>query len=572
MLKELIIENLVLIEHVHIIFDKGLNILTGETGAGKSIIIDAISLLMGERADKDAIRFGCNKGRVEALFDITDNKEIKDVLASFKIDINDEEYLILSRELNISGKNICRINGIAVSLLMFKEISAHLINLHAQGSHYSLLEAENHCMFLDRFAGSKIEDIKLEIGRIYDKWKNINTELSKWSSDPQLRQREIDLLTYQITEIDAAHLQVNEDIKLEQRRVIFNNYERIIDGLTQVYNCLYNGEEEQLPLIDILGQAYKGLKSMANADSELLKISESIETFIYNIEEISSSIRAYIEGLEYDPEQVREIDDRLNVINSLKHKYGNTIEEILSYKEKLVEKLNFYENSQQYIENLEKERETLEDALYDACIDLSDKRRQAAFELESRIMNELKDIGLENAIFKVSILSPDNKTQARYTIDGFDTISFLMTANPGEPLRPLAKIASGGEMSRIMLALNAVLGHANHVPTMIFDEIDTGISGDTANKVAQKLVLLSLSHQIICVTHLAQIASMADMHYLITKQSKAHRTYTKVELLDENKRLMEIARLLGDTEASAVGIKYATEMINSGQAFKAGKY
>ncbi|MDK2991252.1 MAG: repair protein RecN [Clostridiales bacterium] len=569
MLKELIIENLVLIDYAHIAFDRGLNILTGETGAGKSVIIDAIALLLGERADKDAIRSGCDKGRIEGLFDITGYTEVKDLLDLYGIDLSDDEYLILSRELNASGKNVCRINGAAVPLSMLKDISSRLINLHSQASHYALLDTQNHGLFLDRFAGVEVEELKAEISKYYNKWQKLNAELSKWSADPQIRQREMDLLSYQINEIEAARLRPGEDAELEQQRTIYNNYQRIMDVLLEAYTSLYNGEEERPPLIDVLGDLQKGLKGISDIDPKLAKISDDIDSIIYDVEELISSVSNYMDTMEYNPAQADEIEERLNTINNLKRKYGDTIEDISAYKNKLIEKLEIYQNSQQYIQNLEEDKCETERELYSICSVLSEKRKMAAAQLESQVMAELKDIAMENAIFKVSIISPENMEDARYTQNGFDDISFLMTSNPGEPLRPLAKVASGGEMSRIMLALNAVLGHIDRVPTMIFDEIDAGISGKTAHKVAQKLARISREHQLICVTHLAQIASMADAHYLIKKENKGQRTYTRTYLLDPNQRLKEIARLLGGIELSSASMSYAREMMDTSAAFKA---
>lgn len=568
MLRELAIENLVLIDDVRITFAPGLNILTGETGAGKSIIIDAISLLMGERADREAIRSGCEKGRVEGLFDIAGNDELAEFLGQCGIEVDEDEYLILSRELNISGKNICRVNGISVPLSLLKEIGQRLINLHSQAAHYSLLDTEQHGLFLDRFAGSTVERLKEQVRISYQHWKQLGEELSQWSVDPQTRQREMDLLAYQINEIDGAHLRVGEDDELEQQRAMYSNYHRIMDALSKVHVNLYMGSDRQPALIDVLGDLQKEFKELAHFSPVLDKINSSIDELIYSLEELVSLARRYVDEMEYDPQQMEEIENRLDFINNLKRKYGKTIKDILHYRDELFKKLEFYQNSQQRIQELEEDRTSAERELYNLCLELSKQRKMAAAQLEARIEAELKDIAMEDASFKVSIISPADMDSADYAENGFDDISFLITTNRGEPLKPLAKVASGGEMSRIMLALNAVLGHVDRVPTMIFDEIDTGISGKTAQKVAQKLAYISREHQLICVTHLAQIASMADTHYLIKKVSDGERTHTEVHLLKERERLIEIARLLGGIDLSAASMNYAQEMINSSADFK----
>lgn len=562
MLLELNISNFALIDRLTISFEKGLNILTGETGAGKSIIIDAVNLVLGERADRDSIRTGADRALVEAHFDCSGISGIEEILDQMGIELEDGGILVLSREIK-SGRSICRVNGRAVSLSYIKEISRHLIDIHGQHQHQSLLDVHRHMDILDHFGGEEVLRQRNKVELLFRELASLRKLLDDMVKNEMERQRNIDLYDYQINEISAANLQVGEDEELEKKREVMANAERIYQALAAGYQILYQGDGNSLTVIDGLNQASALLSPFVHMDQAISEFYNNISSSCLLLQEISRDMRSYLENIEFDQGELNRIEERLDLINKLKRKYGNTIEEILSYRDKKAEELERLINSEEELKGLEDKLKDLEARMEQECEYLSGLRDRASVLLGESILKRLKRLGMEKARFMVK-----KEKMKEYTPKGRDYVEFMFSANPGEPLKPLHKIASGGEMSRIMLAIKTSLAHIDNIPTLIFDEIDVGISGRTATVVAQQLAQLSSGHQVICVTHLPQIASMADTHYLIKKIEKKGKTYTTLESLDEDARIQEIARLAGGESISEAAYRHARELIDVAQKYK----
>lgn len=556
MLLELTVQDFALIDRLRLEFSDGLNILTGETGAGKSIIIDSVSFVLGGRSSKDIIRTGTDKTEVQAVFTSIDSPEFIELIQSYGIE-SDDGIIILSRELNTSGKGMCRINGKALTSSVLKNIGNYLLDIHGQHEHQSLLNEENHIDMLDMFGGSSIFALKEEVKNIYGEVQHIKQQLKSMQGDDYERERKLSLLDYQIREIDDAKLITNEEEELLTERNILNNAGKIFSVLSKSYNSLYAGEDGNASIFDRIGYILSELRGISNIDERIDAIYKNIEDAYYTIESSVGDLRSYRDKIDFNPERIEEIETRLDLINKLKRKYGKTIADILNYRNDIYNEKQEIENSEEIIEKLKSELKDKIGILDGKCASLSRMRKAAAKKLEDSILNELKFLGMEKSKFQVefNVLMKDNTIS--YNEKGFDIIRFLMSANLGEPLKPLSKIASGGEISRIMLAIKTVLADTDRIPSLIFDEIDTGISGRAAQAVAEKLGQISKNHQVICVTHLPQIASMADAHFYISKSEVSGKTKTSVESLDNAMRVKEIARMLGGAKLTELTIKHA---------------
>ncbi|HHV96656.1 MAG TPA: DNA repair protein RecN [Clostridiaceae bacterium] len=581
MLLRLEIRNFALIDELDIELGEGLNILTGETGAGKSIIIDSINMLLGERFSKEFIRTGQEKAFLQAVFCVN-NQKFQDIYEKYGIEPESDGTLLISREYSLSGRNVCRVNGRIVTVSMLKEIGERLIDVHGQYDNQSLLKEENHIELLDAFGGEEIQRLRNEFFQLYIKRKEIKKRLQELIGDEKYRERKIDLLKYQINEIKSAKLKTGEDEELHRQRVILSNSEKIADTIEDVYNILYIGDDIVNSVYDRIDEAIYRLGAISVFDPLYEQIKQNLEEIKYQMEDIRENIRYAKENIEYDPVALEQVEERLDLIYKLKKKYGNTIQDIIEYCKNSEIELDMLLKSEEYITELQKQLIDNEKALYDIGVKLNEKRSKAAALLESRICNELEELEMKNTKFKVNIemisRNDDNETDSKesrlntkeikFNENGLDKVQFLISTNPGEPLKPLSKIASGGEMARIMLAIKSILAEVDKIPTLIFDEIDIGISGKASQRVGEKLSFISRNHQVICVTHQAQIACMADNHYLIEKVTRNNITTSKVTKLYGEKIVDEISRILGGDVITQHTRNLAIEMLNNARKFK----
>jgi DNA repair protein RecN (Recombination protein N) len=559
MLLELHIKNFALIDTVDLEFSNGLNMLTGETGAGKSILIDSINFILGSKQSRDIIRTGHEQAYVEGVFDI-DNEVVSNILNENGIDI--EDILIISREINQSGRSISRINGKTVTVGFVRTIGKHLIDLHGQHEHQSLLDEGNHIEILDSYCGEELFETKAKYKECYQTIKEIEKELNKLTSDEQHKLRRIDLLTYQIQEISETNLEINEDEELTRRKNILTNSEKIFTNLSSAYQRLYEAEEKQ-NAYDEIGTSIVNIESISKYDPKLQEIKGSLEEVYYKLEDAIEAIRDFRDAIEFNTEELDEIELRLDVINKLKRKYGSTLEDILKYYETIKNELFQIERSEEIINELNLKLQKYYRTLSNYADAIGNIRKDQALKLKSLIEKEIQHLGMEKAIFKIEVIDKEN-----FDENGKNHVFFTMTANPGEALKPLSKVASGGEISRIMLAIKSVIADIDMIPTLIFDEIDTGISGRTAQSVAEKMVVLSKNHQILCVSHLPQITSMADYHFKIKKQIKNDKTTTDVRRLITEEQIDELARILGGAVVTELTRKHAKEMLDLADSLK----
>ena len=551
MLLELHIKDFALIDSADLKFEKGLNILTGETGAGKSIVIDSVNFIMGDKQSRDIIRTGAESAYVEGVFD-ANSEEASHILQENGID--EEDVLIISREINQNGRSISRINGKTVTVSLLKQVMKYIIDIYGQHQHQSLLDEQNHIQILDSFCGSSIIEIKKQYKALYEQTKEIENQIDRINLDEKDRQRKLGLLSYQINEINEAKLKPNEDEELYKKREVLANAEKIYSSLSHAYNILYSSEEQNSSY-DGIGSSIGYLEGIEKYDEKLENIKNELKDVYYNLEGIVDEIREYKDNIDFEPDVLNQVEIRLDLINSLKMKYGNSIEEILAYCERSSSELNELVNNNQTIDKLSQKKKDGYIKLNKLAEDISKIRKEVAVKLEDRIEEELRYLGMDKASFKIVV--EDNESLNE---DGKNKVYFMMTANVGEPLKPLSKVASGGELSRIMLAIKSVIADVDSIPTLIFDEIDTGISGRAAQAVAEKMCLISKNHQVLCVTHLPQIASMADVHFKIEKNIIDGKTYTNVLKLNDKGQTEELARMLGGAILTDLTRKHSIEM------------
>lgn len=551
MLLELHIKDFALIDSADLKFEKGLNILTGETGAGKSIVIDSVNFIMGDKQSRDIIRTGAESAYVEGVFD-ANSEEASHILQENGID--EEDVLIISREINQNGRSISRINGKTVTVSLLKQVMKYIIDIYGQHQHQSLLDEQNHIQILDSFCGSSIIEIKKQYKALYEQIKEIENQIDRINLDEKDRQRKLGLLSYQINEINEAKLKPNEDEELYKKREVLANAEKIYSSLSHAYNILYSSEEQNSSY-DGIGSSIGYLEGIEKYDEKLENIKNELKDVYYNLEGIVDEIREYKDNIDFEPDVLNQVEIRLDLINSLKMKYGNSIEEILAYCERSSSELNELVNNNQTIDKLSQKKKDGYIKLNKLAEDISKIRKEVAVKLEDRIEEELRYLGMDKASFKIVV--EDNESLNE---DGKNKVYFMMTANVGEPLKPLSKVASGGELSRIMLAIKSVIADVDSIPTLIFDEIDTGISGRAAQAVAEKMCLISKNHQVLCVTHLPQIASMADVHFKIEKNIIDGKTYTNVLKLNDKGQTEELARMLGGAILTDLTRKHSIEM------------
>lgn len=541
MLTHVEIRDFALIEHVCLEPGQGLLILTGETGAGKSILIDAIGALTGGRISREMIRHGAPFAAVEAVFEIR-RSMLPDELTE-QLGMSDEpvQELILAREIAASGKSTCRINGRLASLSLLKEIAQYLIDIHGQHDQQAIFRIDSHLQLLDRFGGEPVAGAWQSYLDLLQHYQACLKEIASLGSDPAERARQLDLLKYQIDEINEAALKKDEDELLAQRRRIIANAAKIRDALTDACELIAGDQAESiLARLSLAAVRVDAVNRQTGAlDETAARLTEAIDM----LEDAAAELRDFLEDSDADPEELERLDERLDLIFRLKKKYGGSVAAVLDYCRLAEENYERLSGGEARYEQLQAEKEQWRRKLIQAARQLSALRREAGSRLAQLICSELADLGMKNARFEVHF-ADIAETSATFSRSGLDDVEFLLSANPGEPVRPLARIASGGEASRIMLAIKTILAQADRIPVLIFDEIDTGVSGRTAGKVGEKLLQLSAGRQIFCITHMAQIAAMADQHWLIEKNSDLNRTWTVLRELDPVNRESELARLL----------------------------
>ena len=547
MLSLLHIENIAVIECADIAFDSGFNILTGETGAGKSIVIDAISAIIGERAYRDMIRTGAQKASVRAVF--------TDVPEFCWFQENGVEYdseTVIQRDIFLDGKNVCRVNGSLVTVSILRQLGVQLINIHGQHDSASLFDEDNHLQLLDAFAEN--QELRDGYGDKYRVVSELRREISRLHMDENEKIRRMDTLQYQIDEISAANLQAGEDDTLEERRKVLQNAEKLSDGMNAAVNCLYGGDDSN-GAASLLSEAERELARLSRYTDSFSDLHDRVADLMYQVQDVAEEVRDSRDNLSYSADELEQIEERLDTIHRLRRKYGVTCEDILAYLDKARKELDEIQFADDRLEHLQMKCAKAEQEAQNAAQKLRENRKTAAAALTERILTELEQLDMPRVQFQC------NFTETELASSGADGVVFYMSANAGEALKPLSKVASGGELARIMLALKNVLAEQDQVATLIFDEVDTGVSGRAAQKVAEKLKSVAKTKQVLCVTHLPQLAALASTHMLISKQEIGGRTYTTVTPLDIEGRKQELARIIGGANITETTLKSAEEML-----------
>lgn len=585
MLHELHIRNFAIIDDLQLTFGGGLNILTGETGAGKSIIIDALGLLLGDRAATEWVRAGSEVATIEATFQLTGiselGEEIRRLLTEQGLDDPDNpDWLMLSREVRLNGRNVCRVNGRAVSVQVLGEIASQLIDVHGQGEHLNLLRPKTHIHLLDRYAN--FLPVRKEIAGVVSQVRSVRSELQRLRQDARTLAQRVDLLSFQSEEILSANLRPGEDGELEGERRRLSNAETLLKLAQAAQAILHEGEGELPSAVDLVSEAVGKLERLARIDPDMQQSAEDAQGLLEQLGDLARAIQDYADELEFNPERLQEVEERLELISNLKRKYGDTIEQINAFGARVQKELGELGNWEVKTADLEKQENKLLHQLGQLAAKLSAQRQTAGEQMARQIETNLADLRMTRARFGVSVTQteqadgaylPDGR-RVGFDQTGVDQVEFLVSANPGEPLKSLAKVASGGETARLMLALKSVLTHADATPTLIFDEIDQGIGGRVGAIVGQKLWLLTgqqnhatpaavIQHQVLCITHLPQLAAFGDQHYTVNKRVQningEERTSTVVNTLDDSTRIEELMNMLG--AHSEAGRKSVEEMI-----------
>lgn len=563
MIKSLEIKDYAVIERINVEFGKGLNIITGETGTGKSILIDAMGLILGERASTEVIRKGAAKSIIEGIFDVEGNKKVESILNENEVEYFPE--MIIRREISLKGSNRCFLNDTPVSLSLLKDVGNLLVDLHGQHEHQSLLHTETHIDYLDEFGD--YEKLLSEYKHSYNELETIAKELESLLEREELLNEKKEIYSFQIKEIDNVSPEPGEEEKLNDDLIILENSERLVELTSNVYQILYDSENS---VHDSIVKAQNDLSKLAAIDKSFSESSSEIDTILALINDISSFIQSYKSKLEIDPEHIEEVRERLGAINLLKKKYGGSVESVLAHRKKIGDEFEIAENFEDKIKELNTRLNECRINTGKLAAIISDKRKEKSKKIKKGIEDSLKELGIAHPNFQSKITnSPsENKTyvvvdgkSCKYSSKGIDTVEFFISTNTGEDPKPLAKIASGGEISRIMLSLKSTLAKNDKLPLLIFDEIDVGVSGRIAQKVGQVLKNLSSYHQIIAITHLPQIAGLADQHYVVNKIKKENRVASSIRLLNNDERISEVAKLMSGEKLTDASIKGAKELM-----------
>lgn len=551
MLSLLHIENIAVIEQADISFDKGFNVLTGETGAGKSIVIDAISAILGQRAYRDMIRTGTSKASVRAVFTKVPN------FPWFEENgVEYDEETVIQRDIFLDGKNVCRVNGTLVTVAILHKLGIQLINIHGQHDSASLFDEENHLRFLDAFAdnGALLADYREKFAAVSE----LRRQIDRMTMDEGEKLRRMETLKYQISEIEKADLKSGEDEVLEQRRKLLQNSEKLSQGLEEASKALLGGDDSD-GAAALLAQAAYALSRIARYSDDYTGFQERLTDLKYQVQDIADEVRDSLDELSYSADELETIEARLDIIHRLRRKYGADCDEILAYLDKAQKELDEIEFADDRVEQLKKKLAKQEKQAWDAALALRKNRQEQGTVMAEKILSELSQLDMPRVQFQCRF------RETELTSEGADAVAFYLSANAGEDLKPLSKVASGGELARIMLSMKNVLAEKDAVDTLIFDEVDTGVSGRAAQRIAEKLKSLASHKQVLCVTHLPQLAALADTHMLIAKSEHDGRTYTTVTPLDRKGRAMELARIIGGTNITETTLKSAEEMLLSGQ-------
>lgn len=551
MLQELSIKDFAIIDEIQISFQPKMTVLTGETGAGKSIIIDALGLLAGGRGSTEFIRKGEKKAVIQGLFTLPREANTYNILEEYGIDSEDGQ-IILQRDLYRGGRNICRINGMMVNLATLRKVGETLIDIHGQNEHQELMKPENHIDLLDEY-DKKTSELRNQYQVVYQNYRKLKLSMEKKEADEKAWAQRLDMLNFQVKEIGEAGLKINEEDELVEEKNKLDNFQAIHDALELSYQILSG---EKIDVVGNLGNAMNELSDVSDLSENLQEINTKISDAFYSLEDVARDISDELDSMEWNGERLNEIEERLELIHQLKRKYGDTIEDILHYHIRIVKELREMENAEQNSEKQERQLSKALEKVKELAIKLSKQRKKSAKKLEKMIHEQLSALYMDKAVFEVKFLN-NSKLYSK----GIDKVEFYIQTNPGEEMGPLAKIASGGELSRIMLALKTIFSQKMGVTSIIFDEVDTGVSGRVAQAIAEKISQISNNSQVLCITHLPQVAAIADNHYYISKSVNDGRTETSLEELDEKQKIREIARMLSGSEITELTLKHAEELI-----------
>lgn len=551
MLQELSIKDFAIIDEIQISFQPKMTVLTGETGAGKSIIIDALGLLAGGRGSTEFIRKGEKKAVIQGLFTLPREANTYNILEEYGIDSEDGQ-IILQRDLYRGGRNICRINGMMVNLATLRKVGETLIDIHGQNEHQELMKPENHIDLLDEY-DKKTSELRNQYQVVYQNYRKLKLSMEKKEADEKAWAQRLDMLNFQVKEIEEAGLKINEEDELVEEKNKLDNFQAIHDTLELSYQILSG---EKIDVVGNLGNAMNELSDVSDLSENLQEINTKISDAFYSLEDAARDISDELDSMEWNGERLNEIEERLELIHQLKRKYGDTIEDILHYHSRIVKELREMENAEQNSEKQERQLSEALEKVKELAIKLSKQRKKSAKKLEKMIHEQLSALYMDKAVFEVKFLN-NSKLYSK----GIDKVEFYIQTNPGEEMGPLAKIASGGELSRIMLALKTIFSQKMGVTSIIFDEVDTGVSGRVAQAIAEKISQISNNSQVLCITHLPQVAAIADNHYYISKSVNDGRTETSLKELDEKQKIREIARMLSGSEITELTLKHAEELI-----------
>lgn len=556
MIQELSVQDFAIISNLNIEFKEGMTVLTGETGAGKSIIIDAMGLIVGGRGSSDFIRDGAEKCRIEGSFYVESNQEMDRYLADCGIEMVDD-VLVVQREIYRTGRNNCRINGQLVNTKTLRGIGQYLVDIHGQNEHQELMEATHHLGLLDQFDVDRLTPVLADYRIHYTKFKELEMNLKKFHANEKEYVQRMDMLQFQFEEINEAELLPNEEEQLLEERKKLVSFQQITDGLKNTYNAI-NGDESQA--LDLVAQAMNEMSSIEDLDPSYKETSELIQTSYYSLQEALTNVSAFVDDLELDESRLLEVESRLDVIRQLKRKYGETVEKILEHFEYIKEELSLSEFGGLDVEQVERDLESEKELVDSLGRELSQCRKETAGNLEENILTELKSLFMENTRFKVMFTELDKPNET-----GLDKVEFFISTNLGEDLKPLVKVASGGELSRVMLAIKTIFSKNHGMTSIVFDEVDTGVSGRVAQAIAEKIHQIGTNSQVLCITHLPQVAAIADTQYFIKKEIINKRTETSVSELAATERVDEVARMLSGAEITPLTLEHAKELLSIAQ-------
>ena len=557
MLIELTITNIALIESLCIEFAQGFNVLTGETGSGKSIVVDCMNLVLGGRAERDLVRTGAEKGSVQALFDVEKNAAAQELAQELGIDCEDG-LIAVSREISRSGRNICRISGVIVPLNTLKRLTCLLLDIHGQHEHQFLMNPARHCQFLDSFGDRAHQALLEQVRQLHHERSELHASLKKLMTDAAEKERLVDMLSFQVNEIFSAKLKHGEEEKLTSRLKILENAEKIRSCVETAYLLTYQGDGRAISAQEALQRAAASMEEIAEIDPRYAELCSRLKELYYSAQDVGYELQDIMDRLTSDPALIEKISNRLDVLDRLERKYGPRLEDVIAFGEEAASRLAAIQSGDESIETQKAQLHELDKRLKQVCCELTSSRNALSVRLANAVMEQLRDLGMGRTRFEIRV-----ETEAKPTAAGMDSVEFMISPNPGEPLKPMASIASGGELSRIMLALKAISMDAEGVDSMVFDEIDTGVSGRMAQVVGEKMCMIACNRQVLCVTHLPQIAALGNAHFLVEKRTDEVRTETLVIRLDDAGRVKELSRLVGGAEDSASSLSHAAHMLEN---------